>query len=70
MPKDVRKCTVKGCEKEAYRSIAYGDFVKVKTELDAIPIANKVYLCKEHYKKYKRHVRKLKKFDKWRVYRL
>ena len=56
------KCSV--CGKEAVRSISAD---KVKAAGLSIGSAEKhAYLCKEHYKEYKKKTKKEKTLDKWR----
>jgi len=58
------KCSVAGCGKEAARSISTG---KVRSAgLNVASSGRRAYLCKEHYKEYKRKAKKDKMLDKWR----
>jgi len=57
------KCGVEGCLKEASRSLDAG---KVTAAGLKVTGARRVYLCKEHYKDYKKASRKEKMIDKWR----
>lgn len=57
------KCSVKGCEDEAIRSIDIG---KVKQAgVDAVG-EKRAYLCKEHYKDYKKGSKKTDQLERWR----
>ena len=57
------KCSVKGCNEGAVRSIDIG---KVKQAgLDAEG-AKRAYLCKEHYKDYKKGSKKSSQIERWR----
>jgi uncharacterized protein YlaI len=56
------KCSV--CGKEAVRSIS-ADKVKA-AGLGAKGIEKRAYLCKEHYKEYKKKTKKDKTLEKWR----
>lgn len=57
------RCSVEGCDKEAVRSLdlerAQSAGLKVRGE-------RRAYLCKIHYKEYKKAIRKNKIIDKWR----
>jgi hypothetical protein len=58
------KCSVSGCGKEAVRSLATG---KAKSAgLNVNSNEKRVYLCKDHYKEYKKKTKKEKTLDKWR----
>jgi hypothetical protein len=57
-------CSVSGCKNEAERSIEAG---KCKTAgLNVNTAEKRAYLCKEHYKEYKKKTKKDKTLDKWR----
>ena len=57
------KCSVKGCSEDAVRSIDIG---KVKQAgLDAEG-AKRAYLCKEHYKAFKKGNKKSAQIERWR----
>jgi thymidine kinase len=56
------KCSV--CGKEAARSLSAD---KVKASGFSVGSADKrAYLCKDHYKEYKKKTKKDKTLDKWR----
>jgi len=57
------KCNVSGCGKEADRSISAD---KVRAAGMNIGSEKRAYLCKEHYKEYKKKSKKDKQIDKWR----
>jgi hypothetical protein len=57
------KCSVTGCGKDAVRSISAD---KVKTAGLRIGDEKRSYLCKEHYKEYKKKTKKEKQVEKWR----
>ena len=58
------KCSVSGCSREAIRSLSAG---KVKsTGLNVGGSERRVYLCKEHYKEYKKKTKKDKQLEQWR----
>jgi hypothetical protein len=57
-------CDVSGCGSEAARSIS-ADKVKA-AGLKVSGAEKRAYLCKEHYKEYKKKSKKDKQLDKWR----
>ncbi len=58
------KCDVSGCANEAARSISTD---KVKhAGLKVSSNEKRVYLCREHYKEFKKKTKKDKTIDKWR----
>lgn len=58
------KCNVSGCSKEAIRSLSAA---KVRSAGLAINTnERRAYLCKEHYKEYKKKTKKEKKVEQWR----
>jgi hypothetical protein len=59
-----QKCSVAGCSREAVRSISAD---KVKTAgLNVSSKEKRAYICKEHYKEFKKKTKKDKTLDKWR----
>jgi len=58
------KCSVSGCSREAVRSIS-ADKVR-SAGLKVGSDAKRAYLCREHYKEYKKKTKKDKQLDKWR----
>ncbi len=57
-------CSVIGCNREAVRSLSTG---KAKSAgLNVGSGEKRVYVCKEHYKEFKKKTRKDKTIDKWR----
>jgi len=58
------KCDVSGCGNEAVRSLnsdkAKGAGLKVSSS------EKRAYLCREHYKEFKKKTKKDKTIDKWR----
>ena len=54
------KCNVSGCGKEAVRSLSAG---KVKAAGLKVTDEKHAYLCKEHYKEYKKKTKKDKKLE-------
>jgi len=59
-----QKCSVSGCGGEAVRSIT-ADKVKA-AGLKVSTDEKRAYVCKEHYKEYKKKTKKDKTLDKWR----
>lgn len=59
------KCSVEGCENEAVRSISIENFEKSGLKLKLKEGTKRVYLCKEHYKEYKKYFRR----NVWKVER-
>lgn len=57
------KCSVEGCGKEAIRSLSAE---KVRASGLKVGEGRRAYLCKDHYKEYKRAIRKDKFIEKWR----
>ena len=58
------KCNVSGCSREAVRSLSAE---KVKAAgLGVSSKENRAYICREHYKEYKKKTKKDKTLDKWR----
>jgi hypothetical protein len=57
-------CSVKGCEANAIKSLS---FEKVKKTELKINEERKVYLCKEHYKEYKKRSKEDRMVDRWRI---
>ena len=61
-----QKCNVKGCEKPAYKSISLTRFKSSGLDWELTNIrGSSVYLCREHYKEFKKKVKKTSKFEKW-----
>jgi len=57
------KCSVSGCSNEAARSISAD---KVKTAGLNVGNEKRAYLCKEHYKDFKKKTKKDKQLEKMR----
>jgi len=58
------KCSVAGCSREAARSLSTDKARSVG--LNVASSERRAYLCKEHYKEYKKKTKKEKMLDKWR----
>ena len=58
------KCSVSSCARDAVRSLSTE---KVKSAgLSVGSDQRRSYLCKEHYKEYKKRTKKDKQLEKWR----
>lgn len=57
------KCSVSGCSKEAIRSLSAE---KVRSAGLNVGSERRSYLCKEHYKEYKKRTKKEKTLEQWR----
>lgn len=58
------KCSVSGCSRAAVRSLPAE---KVKSAgLNVCSGERRAYLCKEHYKEYKKKTKKEKMVERWR----
>ena len=57
------KCSVVGCGKEAVRSLSNE---KVSAAGLKVGTARRAYLCKDHYKEFKKETKKEKMLEKWR----
>jgi len=57
------KCSVPGCDKEAVRSLSSE---KVTSAGLKVGETRRAYLCKDHYKEYKRETKEERKLEKWR----
>jgi hypothetical protein len=57
------KCSIPGCGREAARSLSAE---KVRSAGLNVGSERRAYLCKEHYKEYKKKTKKDKQLEKWR----
>jgi len=57
------KCSVVGCDKDAVRSLSRE---KVSAAGLKVGGTRRSYLCKIHYKEYKKETKKDKMLEKWR----
>ncbi len=57
------KCTVSGCGKDAVRSLATSKVAEAGLKVGS---ERRAYLCKDHYKEYKKATKKDKMLEKWR----
>ena len=58
------KCSVKGCEKDAVRSLPRDKVSSAGLRVD--DGTRRSYLCRDHYKEYKKGSKKDKLLEKWR----
>ncbi len=56
-------CSVSNCSEIASRSLS---LAKIKLTGLRVAEQRRVYLCKEHYKEYKKKSRSSRQVDKWR----
>ncbi len=57
------KCSVEGCGKEAFRSLNVDKVMDAGLKVQG---TRRAYLCKDHYKQYKKSAKKEKTLDRWR----
>lgn len=57
------QCSVEGCERKAARSLSAD---KVTAAGLKVQVARRAYLCKDHYKEFKKATKKDKMLEKWR----
>ena len=57
------KCSVKGCEEEAMRSLDIGKVKQAGVDAEG---EKRAYLCKEHYKEYKKGSKQSSQLERWR----
>jgi hypothetical protein len=57
------KCSVSSCGKDAVRSISAGKVTAAGLKVDT---ERRAYLCKEHYKEFKKATKKDRTLEKWR----
>ena len=63
MPKE-KVCSVDGCNQPAVKTVSIDKFKEV--DLKVNPQGRKVYLCKEHYKVYKKCRKKIERLERMR----
>jgi hypothetical protein len=56
------KCTVANCSEEAVRSVSVPKARDAGLDVEG----KRAYLCKEHYKQYKKGSKKGKQIERWR----
>ena len=57
------QCSVEGCERKAARSLSADKVTAAGLKVQA---ARRAYLCKDHYKEFKKATKKDKMLEKWR----
>ena len=57
------RCSISGCGREAARSLSAE---RVRSAGLNVGSERRAYLCKEHYKEYKKRTKKDKQLEKWR----
>lgn len=57
------QCSVEGCENKATRSLSVDRVTAAGLKVQG---TRRAYLCKDHYKEYKKATKKDKMLDKWR----
>jgi len=57
-------CSVKGCNEPAIKTISVTKFEGVNLEVEAV--GRKIYLCKKHYKEYKKQRKNIERLERWR----
>jgi len=57
------KCVIVGCKLDAVRSISVN---KVKATRLEINEGRRAYLCKEHYREFKKRNKDFRKVERWR----
>ena len=58
------RCSVIGCDEPAVRSLSADKVTKAGLKIGNV---RRAYLCKMHYKEYKRRTRKERKLEMWRL---
>lgn len=58
------KCSVSSCGRDALRSVSIDKVKAAGLKIDSGE--KRAYLCKEHYKEFKKKSKKDKQLDKWR----
>ena len=58
------KCSVTGCGNDAVRSLPTG---KVTAAGLKVSESRRAYLCKQHYKEFKKETKKDRMLEKWRL---
>jgi|Deesub1362B_J571_1020462.scaffolds.fasta_scaffold00003_466 uncharacterized pyridoxamine 5'-phosphate oxidase family protein len=58
-------CSVKDCDDAAVKTVSRDKFSVVNMELKG-GAGRKIYLCKKHYKEYKKARKKIDRLERWR----
>ena len=57
------KCSVVGCDQPAVRSLSSEKVIRVGLNVEH---GRRAYLCREHYKEYKRRTKNERRIERWR----
>jgi len=57
------KCSVTGCGNDAVRSLATDKVMAAGLKVGEV---RRTYLCREHYKEFKKHTKQDRQLEKWR----
>ena len=63
MPKN-KICSVRKCNEIAIKTVSTANLDGVKLDIEIA--GRKIYLCRKHYKEYKKQRRKIEKLERWR----
>ncbi len=61
-------CSVRGCDNKAVKAISYNVFSTADVSLDLKEKSRRIYLCREHYKIFKKGSKKQRIYEKWRIW--
>ncbi len=59
-------CSVEGCDAPAARSVSVSRITKLNLSFKIKGSRGRAYLCKEHYKEFKKAEKKIKRIEKKR----
>ncbi|HDI42303.1 MAG: hypothetical protein DRN03_01630 [Thermoplasmata archaeon] len=57
------KCSVVGCDQPAVRSLSSDKVIRAGLNVER---GRRAYLCREHYKEYKRRTKNERRIERWR----
>jgi len=60
------KCSVEGCDLSAVKSVAIARILELNLNFKVSGSRGRAYLCREHYKEFKKADKKLKRLEKKR----
>jgi len=60
------RCSVDGCDREAIRSLSISNVEAAGLKISKAEGTRRAYLCREHYKEYKKAIKKEKILERWR----
>jgi len=58
-----QRCSVVGCSSPAVRSLPADAVLRAGLDVEG---GRRAYLCREHYKEYKRRTRRERRLEKWK----